>query len=491
MIIRKSIILAIIMLCGLSSFRDYAQPNFSDSLNRTNDFLSLLHWNFGYKYIVIPPDIYVVNITNYAHDKVSDLPLQNAEKPLDIPTDDSSRQCVHPSVIDFLNDYQLPEWGGYRYWMAMTPYPYTNAKKENPNIVASHNGINWEVPKGIVNPLVRIENDSSNGNLSDPEIIFNEDSNQIWLYYLHRSPEKNVGGIICLIKINTNMSHSAVLELICFPANDSLTFLSPCIFRESANKWHMWAVRLKNPNHIVYLSSNDGMKWSEQKFCFNHEGKNPINQLNYRPWHISCKPNFKEKRVEFMINCAKGLSEILSPYTTNCLFYAEVEMDNPKLIKVPIHVPILQRPAVNDAWDSPIIYRSSFSIYDNGRNYFYRIWYSAASYYYGTWNIGYTEGLIGSYYSNLKISTNETSSNILMIDSKYKTIRIYYQNSMDDTVDLKIYDNKKKLICNRVITKHITDQDIDYLPAGEYYAIISFRKYEIIKILDIKKNLGI
>ena len=63
---------------------------------------------------------------------------------LNIPTYDGSGQAVHPDVY-----YNANGWNGYRYWMAMTPYPNGNAAYENPSIVVSNDNLNWIVPPGL------------------------------------------------------------------------------------------------------------------------------------------------------------------------------------------------------------------------------------------------------------------------------------------------------------------------------------------------------
>lgn len=57
-------------------------------------------------------------------------------------------QTTSPSVVRF----DTP-WNGYEYWMAHTPHPGGDDAHSDPNIVASHDGTNWEVPAGITNPM--------------------------------------------------------------------------------------------------------------------------------------------------------------------------------------------------------------------------------------------------------------------------------------------------------------------------------------------------
>lgn len=57
--------------------------------------------------------------------------LPNAPTYLDTLTYDRSGQVVHPSLIDFWLEFGLPSWGGYRFWMAITPYPFGNNQYKN------------------------------------------------------------------------------------------------------------------------------------------------------------------------------------------------------------------------------------------------------------------------------------------------------------------------------------------------------------------------
>ncbi len=69
------------------------------------------------------------------------------------PTYDGSGQVVHPSVIDFWFEFGLPSWGGYRFWMGITPYPDGDNVYENPSLLVSQDGLLWVFPPGIKNPL--------------------------------------------------------------------------------------------------------------------------------------------------------------------------------------------------------------------------------------------------------------------------------------------------------------------------------------------------
>lgn len=67
---------------------------------------------------------------------------------LEIPTPDGSGQATHPSVV-----FVPEKINGFKYWMAMTPYPDSRDSEENPNILASNDGDNWQTPEGLTNPI--------------------------------------------------------------------------------------------------------------------------------------------------------------------------------------------------------------------------------------------------------------------------------------------------------------------------------------------------
>ncbi len=98
----------------------------------------------------------------------------------------------HPDVVYFEKAF-----GGYKYWMAFTPYfgsvgaQRSSTPYENPTIVASNDGLNWEVPKGLKNPLQfapSMKESMSDGDKapkqgfwSDVDLLY--ENNKFYLYY--------------------------------------------------------------------------------------------------------------------------------------------------------------------------------------------------------------------------------------------------------------------------------------------------------------------
>ena len=71
----------------------------------------------------------------------------NSSRPLELSVA-GHLQNTHPSIKWFENG-----WNGYKYWMAVTPYPNGSAFYENPCIIASNDLVSWVEPTPGVNPL--------------------------------------------------------------------------------------------------------------------------------------------------------------------------------------------------------------------------------------------------------------------------------------------------------------------------------------------------
>ena len=321
--------------------------------------------------------------------------LPNAQKPLKVPTYDGSGQVVHPSVIDFLNEYGIDTWSGYRYWMVITPYPNSQDQFENPSLYASHDGFTWVVPQNISNPLDTVSEDIDKGFLSDPEMIYNPDSDQLWIYYRFVNSDILRMKLIQIKPDLTVTKPIIIMEQSPWTQKDNC-YRSVCVWREFSNRWHMWGCggKVKTPYNTYYFFSTDGIHWKDPQLVLNRDGRDPFQALGLSNWHMSGKPNEKERRVEFLV-----YSTINNPFrkyvfkSKNPIIYAECSMDSPTLFVTPLASPVQLSSKIG--WDSGQLYRCSFQIIDDGNGYLYKIWYSAQ----GSdkqWHIGFTEGYIGT-----------------------------------------------------------------------------------------------
>ena len=190
-------------------------------------------------------------------------PKSNSKTFLTIPTpyDDGTNwigrknQATHPSVIQFEK-----KWNGYRYWMTYTPYPYGNDKKENPSLVASHDGIKWVVPPKVTNPIVStliVPGYLFDTYLSDSHLLYNEDTNELEIWYRYVS-NRQKNEMLYRVRSKDTIQWTTPEKLISDSKN-LLQYISPSIIYEE-HKYKMWIMR---DWYIYYLESFDGKNWSD------------------------------------------------------------------------------------------------------------------------------------------------------------------------------------------------------------------------------------
>lgn len=323
--------------------------------------------------------------------------LPNAQQPLAIPTYEGSGQVVHPSVIDFLNEHGREEWSGYRYWMVLTPYPYSQDRFENPSLYASHDGFTWVVPGSVTNPLITASDTGDKGFLFDPDMIYNPDSDQLWIYYRYADADRLK---MLIIRINPDLTVTepvTIMEQSPWSQKDNRT-RSFCIYRESSDRWHMWGGggQEKAPYDTWYFFSTDGLHWNDPLRVTGEDGSDPFQSLGLSNWHMSGKPNARERRVEFLVYATVNSPVQKHLFSRkNPVVYAECSIDSPTQFRTPLASPVLL-PA-GSGWDSGRLYRCSFQIIDDKTAYRYAVWYSAQGPD-GQWHIGYTNGPIGTSY---------------------------------------------------------------------------------------------
>jgi hypothetical protein len=104
---------------------------------------------------------------------------RRASASLTTPTYEGSGEATHPDVYDAGAG---STWNGYRYWMAMTPYPGGDNAFENPSILVSADGDTWIEPAGIANPIAPAP---ASGYYADTDLILTPDGLTMWCIYRH------------------------------------------------------------------------------------------------------------------------------------------------------------------------------------------------------------------------------------------------------------------------------------------------------------------
>lgn len=281
---------------------------------------------------------------------------KNAKHFLKIPAPHCCGQVVHPDILYFKNGFH-----GYKYYLAYTPYPFSNDDYENPCLAVSNDGINFIKTANMKNPIVTAPPDvKQGGHQSDTDIMFY--NNELVIHYVYN--KVNVWGPAKFYRIASNDGiHWSKPQLI-FMGDKDKSCVSPA-FIPQGKIIKMWYVR--NEGNLAFTeSNNDEKSWSTPEYCIADMG-------NWKIWHIDV---INSRNMYEGLFCARfGRSKI------RALFYARSTNGiDWSVSKKPILYPS------KAGWDDAEIYRSTF-VDDNGT---YKIWYSARSKA-NTWHIGYTK----------------------------------------------------------------------------------------------------
>jgi hypothetical protein len=272
---------------------------------------------------------------------------------LTTPTYDGSGQTVHP---DFA---AAPAWWVNRgSYLAITPYPGGDNAKENPSLLASKDRMHWLPIDGAPNPIVR----PGQGYLSDPDIVFEPDARELWMYY--RSVEG--WNTIRLVRTADGKRWSDPVDVATGKNHD---VVSPAVVRRDKHDWWMWAVSAgprgcnAAETRLDVRQSTNGVDWTDPR-----PANFPPPADGFMPWHIDVQwiPSREEYWAVYNAkvagNCGtRALFLSTSPDGVNW-----TARPNPMLVAGEIHE--------LDA----IVYRSTFSY--NPTSDVIVFWYSGASY---------------------------------------------------------------------------------------------------------------
>lgn len=265
-------------------------------------------------------------------------------------------EATHPSIVFFAEP-----WNGYRYWMAVTPYPGGNDDDEDPNIVASHDGITWEVPTGLVNPI--------DDQLGTP--IYNSDvdlrlgpDNTLYLFW--RTLDTSGGSPGTEEKLYFSTSIDGVTwaaKTLVYQSDMTVRRLVSPAFHYEGGVWYMWAVDIApSPNQVVRLvgSSTPNGVWGDPVGV----SMGPM-RSGKEAWHLDVQ-RVSDGYLAMLADCDEDTSGqnvgLLFCTSTDGLTFANSG-----------HTVIPQEdPANHDS-----LYRATFMPEIVGNQYGWRVWYSA------------------------------------------------------------------------------------------------------------------
>lgn len=182
-------------------------------------------------------------------------------------------ETVHPSIIRVEGGFG-PQ--GFEYWQVITPYVYQNDQTENPYLYASHNGIDWEVPNGLTNPLAPSPG-SATSHLSDVNIL--KVDQELWIYYRETNKNTNTS-VLYRITSSDGVNWSPPTQL----SGALGESISPSIKKDGTG-FVMWLVRTYGV--ITRFESTNGIAW--------FSGQDVTISSNYpsgkSPWHLDTIKN--------------------------------------------------------------------------------------------------------------------------------------------------------------------------------------------------------
>jgi len=212
------------------------------------------------------------------------------QQPLIISTFDGLDSPFHPSVLFFEDG-----WNGWRYWMVETPFspkcqPYVD-RNECPSIHVSDDGINWETPMGLTNPLVNFgeEGEKNLDYYSDPHLVMANGRMECWYRLTERHGVVNRRDKVSLRRIYTedgiNWSKEEIISRL-WENTDNIGLgkmvVSHALIYDAEFGYEMWYVNSENHHGergVLFCSSFDGHNWINRCDCV-FSGK------TVNPWHI-------------------------------------------------------------------------------------------------------------------------------------------------------------------------------------------------------------
>ena len=249
--------------------------------------------------------------------------------------------------------------------MAMTPYPDSYDRLENPSIRVSDDGAFWTIPAKTRDPIISAP-EQSHIHHSDPFILINSDT----LYLFYRTTDK--------IEKKSIISWTSTKDLVNWSHSQEIYhgswLLSPSIINEGG-LWKIWFVdRIDiTSTQLMYASGASLEKLSKAIPC-------KLTLEGYQCWHIEVRKDQGKYHALVSAFPGKKISN------RQVLFFIKsldgMLWDSPRK---PVAKPTFF------GWDNKLLYKASFHIQGNN----VRIWYSASSY--GRkWYIGEMVGTLNS-----------------------------------------------------------------------------------------------
>jgi Major tropism determinant N-terminal domain len=188
-------------------------------------------------------------------------------------------QTTHPSVLYFPEGWGAGKW---KYWLAHTPYPQGNDDYEDPSISVSNNGISWQDPIGVTNPLADATGQPEYH--SDVDLKMGP-NNTMYLFYRWAASVDNGGTEEQFRYMSSKDGVNWTTPTIIHVTDQDITrIMSPSFVYEN-NGWTFWGVDIfTSPNRVVRRKSvgNSILSgWGAIEYP-----SIPATPSGKEPWHI-------------------------------------------------------------------------------------------------------------------------------------------------------------------------------------------------------------
>ncbi|RLF43418.1 MAG: hypothetical protein DRN18_00065, partial [Thermoplasmata archaeon] len=206
------------------------------------------------------------------------------------PDSDATTQWHDPDILYFPEGWGNVNGTKYKYWLAVTGYPNGNEDYEQPSILVCNNLSNnsWVEPANNyyhTNPVTGWywdDGDDVGGHFCDPELVYNDDTDELYLYIINSTRGSPDRAWIELYKSSDGVNWTYVTSFFNNTNSETTDYKFMCFsIVKEGSIWRMWGVCLRaDPHTIHYWTSTDGIHWT-------YEGDLGSSMAIVEPWHMN------------------------------------------------------------------------------------------------------------------------------------------------------------------------------------------------------------
>lgn len=283
------------------------------------------------------------------------------------PTEDGSGSTVHPCVVDM----GPSRWRGWRFWMAVTGYWQSDDDYENPHILVSQDGVEWQPPTGLTNPVYKTTGFVFH---SDTHLTYDPSTDRMWLFFRRLIPNAEAWEYgrqqIFYASSADGVTWPAAATALNWtrPYGDGQV-LSPAIVRRGPGDWWLFGYYHSTREMVIYRATAPDGAWTGPTWAVGRAN------AGGNPWHLDVIDDGGVFRAicDLGPKYLGGSDGLVAGSSRDGLNWTWAPTQLMELSAAP-------------AWDSGELYRTTFAPHEDGMH--YRVWYSANGP--DSWRTGFT-----------------------------------------------------------------------------------------------------